>query len=263
MRTQEAEMLARTDPIAFAILSVAALRASREGNRVSGVRPGEAFIGFTDFKIPRQKYREALKRLNKWGFATSKGTNKGTVISLIGKALYDINMVETTNKRTNEQPSDNHPTTTIKKVRSKKERKEPPIAPQGVSQETWAEYLKTRTRLKAPNTERAINYLTNKITKLVNQGYNAEDLVATANMNGWKSVYESNDRTNRANPSPRELASAMHTATFFDPPTDLQQPICEAGREPGRQIAALGVFNEADIGDTNQESSGKSDGLLP
>ena len=267
MRTPEAETLARTDPNAFAILTVAALRASREGNKVSEVRPGESFIGFTDFKMTRQKYREALKRLKKWGFATSKGTNKGTVISIDSKEIYDINMLETTNKTTDEQPSDNQPTTTIKKGKKDKKEEKRKDCPVGVSQETWTEYLKTRTGLKAPNTDRAILTLTNKITKLVNQGYNAEELVATANMNGWKSVwksgYEPNDRTNRANPTPRELASAMHTPTFFDTPIDLQQPFCEAGREPGRQIAAVGGITTPDFGDSNQESSGKSDGLLP
>lgn len=64
----------------------------------------------------------------------------------------------------------------------------PPV-PDGVSVELWDEYLKTRTRLKAPNSEQAITTLTNKLLKLSAQGIPPNELIAEANSNGWKSVY--------------------------------------------------------------------------
>ena len=65
--------------------------------------------------------------------------------------------------------------------------------PVGVEPELWKEYLKTRTRLKAPNTERALKTLVNKITKFSQKGHSPNQLVEEANLNGWKSVYEPRD----------------------------------------------------------------------
>lgn len=77
---------------------------------------------------------------------------------------------------------------------TKHKKKYIPPVPDGVDPDLWKEYLKTRTKLKAPNTERAINTLTNKLVKLVDKGSLANDLIEIANSNGWKSVYEPNDK---------------------------------------------------------------------
>lgn len=63
------------------------------------------------------------------------------------------------------------------------------VAALGVEPGLWNEYLATRKRLKATNTERAINTLVKKLEKLVAQGATASDVVEQANAQGWKTVY--------------------------------------------------------------------------
>ena len=61
--------------------------------------------------------------------------------------------------------------------------------PPGVERDLWNEFLKTRTKLKAPNTPRALNALTKRLALYVAQGCDANELVEEANSNGWKTVY--------------------------------------------------------------------------
>ena len=77
--------------------------------------------------------------------------------------------------------------TDTKKTKEAPKSKE--VAALGVDLGLWREYLKTRNKLKAPNTDRALNTLLNKITKLRDEGHNPGQLIEEANERGWKSVF--------------------------------------------------------------------------
>jgi hypothetical protein len=128
------------DHKAFTLLALIAYRARRNGAfSVDGLSTGEALIG--DYKscgLTQQAYREAKQRLAGWGFATFKGTSKGTIARLIDSRVFDINAEgnnEPSNKRTtNEQRTSNERATSNKNERRKEgiKKKETPHTPQGV-----------------------------------------------------------------------------------------------------------------------------------
>lgn len=78
---------------AYILLGVIAQRARRTNkfNRF-GLTVGQALIGdHKKYGMTEREYRTAKKKLKKWGFATFKGTNKGTIATLCDKRIYDIN----------------------------------------------------------------------------------------------------------------------------------------------------------------------------
>jgi hypothetical protein len=93
MKNKETMELATNAPNAFLLLLQIAWRAKRtNGFNTHGLTIGQALIG--DYKtigLTEQKYRTAKGLLETWGFATFKGTNKGTIANLINTKIYDIN----------------------------------------------------------------------------------------------------------------------------------------------------------------------------
>ena len=257
---RNAEPLIQHDPNAYLILSQAAFRATWKTNSITGLEVGQAFIGFTDFPMMgRKQYRNACNRIVTYELAAIKTTNKGSVVSLEGWGFAEFGDSSGAIRRANEGPSGGHQGATNeegKKVR-RKEKSIPPT-PLGVTDEVWHEYLKTRTRLKAPNSQRAIATLTNKIEKLsAEYNMSPNDLVEQANMNGWKSVYPPKEQTHGRNPSPRELAAVINSRsvgrTLFDASTDLRQPIREGRGEHHGHDRPLAISASDNIGRTDQE----------
>jgi len=78
----------------------------------------------------------------------------------------------------------------------------------GVDTPLFREYIKTRSRLKATNTARALATLANKAEKLAKQGEDIKELVEEAHSNGWKSIYEQKNRQQR-----RHSATKIATST--------------------------------------------------
>ena len=121
LRHGEAEELLK-DGSSFLLLTQIALRARRTkvfSNNGLGIR--ESFIGdHGNCGLTRQQYRTALSKLVKWGFVTTRPTNKGTVATLLKDSVYNIN-TDDTNQQDNQpptikQPSSNHQATTKKNV---------------------------------------------------------------------------------------------------------------------------------------------------
>lgn len=184
-----------TKPIENHLLAVIAQRIKYKDDPILKLKARECFMGdYQAIGLTRQSYRTALKNLEDYGFITTKPTNKGTVVTLINNDVYDINSTKSTNQLISDQPTANQQLTSSQPLNKndnngKKEKKYSAPVPDGVSVELWEEYLKTRTKLKAPNSKQAITTLTNKLYKLCSQGHKAQDLIATANSSGWKSVF--------------------------------------------------------------------------
>ena len=64
------------------------------------------------------------------------------------------------------------------------------LLPSTVDPLLWNDFLKLRTKLKAPNTPRALNTLVNKLNEFQNKGFNLNEIISTSYENGWKGLFE-------------------------------------------------------------------------
>jgi len=90
-RTQETYDLMR-DRNAFHLLSIIAIRARFSAQPShDGVTFGQAFLGDVKaYGMSEKEYRCAKARLEKWGFASFKGSAKGTVATLSDSRVFSI-----------------------------------------------------------------------------------------------------------------------------------------------------------------------------
>jgi hypothetical protein len=128
--------LLEEDPKAFLLLAQIASRARRTAARYSRVvlNVNQAFIGDPQtIGLSRQEYRNAQKRLTRYGLATFKPTNQGTIATLISVEVYDINAEEITTqekpttlsmKKTEKEPMKNQPIKHQKPLTRMKEQEE-------------------------------------------------------------------------------------------------------------------------------------------
>lgn len=92
MRTPEALALIEASPLAWALVSVIALRARfMPGASFDGLQPGEANISdYKTFGITEQQYRTAKKKLSASGFVAFRATGNKTVAKLMDSRLFDV-----------------------------------------------------------------------------------------------------------------------------------------------------------------------------
>lgn len=112
--SKEFYALIKQRPTAFVLLAIIADRARRTGEvRFEDCEIGEAEIGdVKTYNSSEQKYKTDKNYLEKYGFATFRGTNKGTVAKIISTCIFDINAEKVANKVTNDQrPTNEQPTT--------------------------------------------------------------------------------------------------------------------------------------------------------
>lgn len=127
MRSEEAEFLLKY-PNANHLFMVMAFRARRTDHPMNGLKAGQCFLGdYSSIGMTRQQYRTAQEQLTKWNLATFKGTNKGTIGTIVNSKVYDINSDASNQQATIEQPANNQQTTTNKEC--KNEIKEEDIPP--------------------------------------------------------------------------------------------------------------------------------------
>jgi hypothetical protein len=93
MKNEDTMELLVNAPNAFTLLYQIASRAKRSyGYSVHGLKVGQAYIGdYKSIGLTERKYRTAKGLLERSGFATFKGTNKGTIATLINSRVFDIN----------------------------------------------------------------------------------------------------------------------------------------------------------------------------
>lgn len=141
------------------VLSVIAYRISREGNPVKGVQVGECIISdYDNFGLKRQPMRTAIANLRKWGYITTRATNKTTYAKLVNTEVYDCNLNEAnqqnnqqlTNKNTNEQPPKQPTANHYQEVKNKEVKNNTttsteftptPLDPNGLTNQEISEHL--------------------------------------------------------------------------------------------------------------------------
>lgn len=120
MRSEEAEFLLKY-PNANHLFMVMAFRARRTDHPMNGLKAGQCFLGdYSSIGMTRQQYRTAQEQLTNWNLATFKGTNKGTIGTIVNTKVYDINSDASNQQATIEQPTNNQPTTTNKECKKDK-----------------------------------------------------------------------------------------------------------------------------------------------
>jgi len=118
--------LISTHPLAFAILSLAAVRARWSIHSISKLEIGEAMIGYGDFEgkgkgtgMTHREYRTNLNKLVNSGFATIKTTNQGTLIKIINTDIYDVSRKRNDTQNDNQSTSKRQLTENIEGRRTK------------------------------------------------------------------------------------------------------------------------------------------------
>lgn len=89
------EKFISSDPLAFQLLSLIAVRAIRElpTYNPKKIKIGESFVSdYRSYGMTEQTYREAKSRLKELGYASFRTTTKGTFGSLISNEIFDINI---------------------------------------------------------------------------------------------------------------------------------------------------------------------------
>ena len=98
---------------------------------------------------------------------------------------------------------------------SKEPVKEPRIAiPEFIDADTWRDFLSIRRKLKAVNSERALNALIKKLTTFHDDGHDVNHLLETSIVSSWKDVYpprtgdrSSTGSTSDTSPKPWQLSN--------------------------------------------------------
>lgn len=130
MRSEEAEFLL-SHPTANHLLMVMAARARRTDHPMNGLKSGQCFLGdYSAIGMTERQYRTAKKQLEKWNLASFKGTNKGTVGTLLNTKVYDINETQgdeqVTDNATGKGRASDEQVTTNKECNNEKSKKEKP-----------------------------------------------------------------------------------------------------------------------------------------
>lgn len=136
-RSEDARELLARNKNALVLAYVIADRANYTGgfNR-SGCELGEALLGDHDeYSMTRGEYRTAISHLVKFGFATTRTTNDGTIAKLTDTRLFDplfgYNNHQNNQRTTSAQPSSSHQAATNNKENKeiRKERGDLPPLP--------------------------------------------------------------------------------------------------------------------------------------
>ena len=193
---------------AFSLLALIAIRAKRSnGFNIDGLEVGEAMIG--DYKacgMTEQTYRTSKKKLEKWGFATFKATNKGTIAKLINSIVFDIN-IEHSNEQANtrltdDQRTGNERVTTNKNEKNEKNEKKRDY-PDFLDMKLWQDFKKHRIKLQAPMTDRAEELAIMKLENFKERGFNPNDILKNSIEFGWKGLFEPKEQERQ--PKPRTI----------------------------------------------------------
>lgn len=124
----------------FILLTVIAMRARRSSEKCkfNGLKQNEAMIGdYRKYGMTEAVYRSSKTNVQKWGYATFKGTSKGTIATLSDSRVYDINSepanvrddTPATGEPTHQQRTDNVRVTTKKNVKDEKDAKNEESSP--------------------------------------------------------------------------------------------------------------------------------------
>jgi len=174
------------------------------GALVTGRKALAARLGMTE-----QNVRTVLKKLKSTNEVTIKSTNEFSIISIVKWESYQERQPTqqpTTNQRlTNDQPTPNQRLTTSKegkKERIKKKETKKKNLPSFVSEQTWADILDHRKKIKKPMSDRAESNMLKNLEDINDAGVDVEVAVDLMVDKGWSTITLEWFRNSTQSPEP-------------------------------------------------------------
>lgn len=176
------------------------------GYQTIHLMPGQFIFGLNsaskDLRLSIQSLRTCLDYLKRSENITVQSTNKYSIITIVNWDTYqsvgDESNSQDNTIATNQQQTNNKPTTTDKKVKKVKNGKKIKkqnadalfVLPDWIPEETWAAYMALREKKRAAKTTYALNLIVKELIK-IKETHN-HDPVTVLNKsikNGWIDVY--------------------------------------------------------------------------
>ena len=179
------------DSSSFMLLSLIAIRAKRTSElNINNLEIGQALIGdISSCGLTARQYRTAKSRLAKWGLATFKTTNKGTIATICNNLVFDINEDSSDKPATSQRQTKDKPATTNKNVNNEKnviiKKNGVSFRPDWFPENEWKDVLVQRKKKKAPFSERSANIFCKEIEKSKKRGYSISQCVDEMLTRNW------------------------------------------------------------------------------
>jgi len=105
MRHPDLPELVRTNHNAYLVATIIAYRArwNPKAFNPHGLEMGEAIVDYANWGLSEGQFRRGLAALEKWGFATSRTTNRGTIARLVNTDLFCV--VASQHKEQTDEPT--------------------------------------------------------------------------------------------------------------------------------------------------------------
>jgi hypothetical protein len=164
------------------------------------IQRGDVIIGrkqaAEDTGLSEQTIRTCITRLKSTNEITSKSTNKFSIITLVNYSDYQnikVKPNQQINQQSNQQLTNNQPTTNHI-LRSKEDKnKENPLPP-FINPDLWKEYIETRKKIKAPMTEHAKKLTIEELEKLKTQGEEPSAVLKQSIEKSYRGVFPVKDK---------------------------------------------------------------------
>jgi len=172
------------------------LKANHKEGYIRGIKidRGQHLTGINklvyELGLSEQKIKTAISKLIKTNEITSKSTNKYRIITVLKYEEYQATNKQDNSLLTNKQQTNNKQITTNNNNNNKKNdnNDKKKYYDSLEINELFVEFLDIRKKLKAVNTERAINIQMNKLNKFDDNI--KKQMLENSISNSWKSVYE-------------------------------------------------------------------------
>ena len=218
-RTAEMISLLYSDPAAFHLLSVIAIRADRE--------TGEAKIG--DWQkigaTSRGAYRNTLKRLLGASLVTIRTTSRGSLAKLTNTKVYDINQ-EGSSHIASHQSSQQAPKSQATNQATNKKYQEvfkKEVSRRGADESLVDDWLRFRGAKK--NTPRALDAALKNLDYLIDKGYRPQKIFEVLNEKGWLGI--------KTGKNPKDQYFLDELKEHFDEREKLTDTSWANGNQPG------------------------------
>lgn len=145
--------------------------------------------------ISEQTVRTCLKRLKSTSEITIESTNGFSLVTVCKYDEYQSSentINQPINQPANQQLTSDQPATNHKQQCNnitKEQKREKTTLPEFISKDIFKSFLDHRKKIKAPMTDQAVNLLISKLEKEHNKGFDCNQALEEALLNGWKSIF--------------------------------------------------------------------------
>lgn len=169
----------------------------KRGNciKIARGQVGWSMKGLADrWQWSRTKVNTFLEWLETEQQIVQQKTKLSTLITIIKFDEYNSKVQQTGQQKDNRSATEVQQKDTNKNgKKGKNVKKEDIELPEWMPLEAWDGFVEMRIKLKSPLTKRATTLIINKLKKFKDENYDIGELLDTATMNNWKSIYPPKD----------------------------------------------------------------------